>query len=384
MSKGITRRAVSLILTAAIVITSVCVMPGLFAGAESNIEKRNDYREKASALQKEIDALEAEQAENEKIRAKVEEQVENTEQQIMAVSEKLDAINSELAVVEAELDAKNADLENNKVLFKQRLRAMYMTGGGSGELQVLLSADDVADYLSMTELSKSVSRHDETLIKDIVVAVESIQEDYDTIDAKRAEQDAVKQELAATQSELNAQVAKLGELIAESEAKIEDAQSSLDEYNKAIDELNAQIAAATKEGNVNITYGGQFTWPCPGYYYISSAFQWRWGRMHNGVDIAGGGIMGKPIVAAADGIVSVATYNSGGYGNYVMLNHGSDGGNSYVTVYGHMTRYIVSVGQYVSKGETIGYVGSTGRSTGPHLHFEIRVNGSPQNPMNYF
>jgi mRNA-degrading endonuclease toxin of MazEF toxin-antitoxin module len=107
-------------------------------------------------------------------------------------------------------------------------------------------------------------------------------------------------------------------------------------------------------------------------------------RIAEGIDIAGSGIKGKPIVAAADGIVSIATYNTGGYGYYVMVNHGTGSdGKKYVTLYAHMTKYIVKVGQSVRKGQTIGYVGTSGASTGYHLHFEIRANGSAVNPLKY-
>jgi murein DD-endopeptidase MepM/ murein hydrolase activator NlpD len=134
------------------------------------------------------------------------------------------------------------------------------------------------------------------------------------------------------------------------------------------------------------------TWviPCD-YTVVSSAFGWRVHpiekveKFHNGVDLWAPGIKGKPIVAAADGIVSIATYNTGGYGYYVMVNHGTgDDGKKYVTLYAHMTKYIVKVGQYVKKGQTIGYVGTSGASTGYHLHFEIRANGNTTNPMSYY
>lgn len=376
------RPILSLVLAVLLLLTAVCTLPIVPAAADSNVEKRDDYREKADKLKKEIAALESEKAETEKIRDKVQEQVDNTEAQIVAVSEKLEGIEAQLAEVQAQLDVVTAELEENKDAFKQRLRAIYMTGAASNDLMVLMGADDVADYLSMTELSRSVSRHDEQLIEEIVEAVSKVEADYAIVEEKKLEQDAVKRELSNAMAELDEQVEKLEALISESDTKIDKAQSELDEYNAAIDELNDKIAEASREEyTADIQYnGGQFIWPCPGYYYISSSYGWRWGRNHNGVDIAGGGIMGKPIVAAADGVVSLASHNAGGYGNYVMINHGS----GYVTLYGHMTRYIVSPGQSVSAGQTIGYVGSTGRSTGPHLHFEIRVSGSPQNPMNYF
>ena len=117
----------------------------------------------------------------------------------------------------------------------------------------------------------------------------------------------------------------------------------------------------------------------PHTHNITSYMEWRWGRMHNGIDIAGGDDYGQPFIASDGGTVIWSGNDGGGYGNYVMIDHG----NGYVTVYGHASELACSTGDYVSQGQTIGYVGSTGNSTGPHLHFEIRLNGDYQNPLNY-
>ena len=127
------------------------------------------------------------------------------------------------------------------------------------------------------------------------------------------------------------------------------------------------------------TASGQFIWPLPYTHSVSSLFEWRWGRMHQGIDIADGGVYGQPIVAADGGTVTFAGGDNSGYGNYVVIDHG----NGYQTLYGHASSLAVSTGQYVSQGETIAYVGSTGNSTGPHLHFEIIENGEKINPLNY-
>lgn len=124
---------------------------------------------------------------------------------------------------------------------------------------------------------------------------------------------------------------------------------------------------------------GSFIWPVPHTHNITSYMEWRWGRMHNGIDIAGGDDYGQPIVAADGGIVTFAGNDGGGYGNYVMIDHG----NGYMTVYGHASELCCTTGQYVGQGETIALIGSTGNSTGPHLHFEIRLNGEYQDPCNY-
>lgn len=124
---------------------------------------------------------------------------------------------------------------------------------------------------------------------------------------------------------------------------------------------------------------GSFIWPVNHTHNITSYMEWRWGRMHNGLDIAGGGDYGQPIMASDGGVVTFAGNDGGGYGNYVMIDHG----NGYMTVYGHASELACVTGQYVGQGETIAYIGSTGNSTGPHLHFEIRLNGEYQDPLNY-
>ena len=140
----------------------------------------------------------------------------------------------------------------------------------------------------------------------------------------------------------------------------------------------------TDDSDGYVTYGsgeasGAFMWPLPHTHNITSEMGWRWGRMHNGIDIAGGGDYGMPFVAADGGEVIWAGNDGGGYGNYVMIDHG----NGYMTVYGHASELNCYAGQTVSQGDVIGFVGSTGNSTGPHLHFEIRYNGEYQDPLNY-
>ena len=134
------------------------------------------------------------------------------------------------------------------------------------------------------------------------------------------------------------------------------------------------------DGPLNVTGSGQFTWPVPSCKSISSKYGYRWGRLHAGIDISGGGVYGKTIVAADKGTVISVKNEPNGYGLNLVISHN----NGYTTRYAHCSKILVSVGETVSKGQTIAKVGNTGRSTGPHLHFEIRKNGNPQNPMNWF
>ena len=170
---------------------------------------------------------------------------------------------------------------------------------------------------------------------------------------------------------------------------------------KQIKDYQKMLNSMASVGNTSFVYdGGDFLWPVPGYYMITAGFQSNdpiHKGSHNGIDIAGSGIAGKPIIAISDGIVTKAnnscTHNykkysscgcAYGYGNYVTINHGTKDGKTYSVTYGHMTSTAVGVGATVKKGQTIGYVGTTGFSTGYHLHFAIAVNGVWRNPMNFY
>ncbi|MBE6753160.1 MAG: M23 family metallopeptidase [Ruminococcaceae bacterium] len=130
----------------------------------------------------------------------------------------------------------------------------------------------------------------------------------------------------------------------------------------------------------NATGTGRFTWPLPGVNTVSSKYGMRWGRLHSGIDISCGGVYGRTIVAADSGTVTMVKNSPSGYGLHLTISHG----NGYSTLYAHCSSISVSAGQKVSKGQAIAKVGNSGRSTGPHLHFEIRVNGSAKNPMNWY
>lgn len=138
-------------------------------------------------------------------------------------------------------------------------------------------------------------------------------------------------------------------------------------------------SASTSYSTYSTTASGSFMWPVPYTRNITSGYGMRWGRMHTGIDIASAGVYGQPIVASDSGVVTWAGYDSSGYGNYVIIDHG----NGYKTLYGHCSSLAVSNGQSVSKGQTIAYVGSTGNSTGPHLHFEVRSGNARLNPLGF-
>ncbi len=355
---------------------------------QDRIEELEDEQRE---IEEEINKLNSEKAEQKAKKQALQRKIDNLQNQINAYDERLNELNAERNLLENEIEEKNKDLENVKYVFKQRLRAIYMSGGTqNSNLAVILSSDDLGDLLAKNELTKSITAYDKALTERIVVETEEIKKKQDELSVVSAEQTSAKSEIDARKKELNEQIEKINSQLGNITDEVDTLESQASKIDKAIAEYESAIKAAENVGS-DQKYDGNFSWPLPGYYRVTSPYGYRthpisgkW-KFHKGIDIADSGCKGKPIVAAADGIVSIASYNKGGYGNYVMINHGTaDDGKKYVTLYAHMTRYIVKVGQKVKKGQTIGYVGTTGASKGYHLHFEIRANGSTTNPLSYY
>lgn len=357
-----------------------------------------DYKDQIAELEKEqqeiqeeIDRLKGDKSDQNKVKSALQKKISNLQSQISACNKQIDDLDTEILRLEADTEQKTNELENAKYTFRQRLRALYMSGGAvNSSLAMILSADSLDDMLRKAETTKSISAYDNALMDKILNDMKTIENNKKRVNELLDEQKGTKALLADKKNELNKQIKEVNSTLAGIDSDIDSLKDKAEELEKAQKEYEEAIKNAQNVGS-DQKYDGDFSWPCPGYYYVSSPYGYRNHpisgkyKFHKGIDIAGGGIKGKPIVAAADGIVSIATYNSGGYGHYVMVNHGTGkDGKSYVTLYAHMTRYIVSVGQYVKKGQTIGYVGTSGASTGYHLHFEIRANGETTNPMSYF
>jgi murein DD-endopeptidase MepM/ murein hydrolase activator NlpD len=369
----------------------------LFTEPNVKADKVSDYKEQIKDLEdekkeieEEIKKLNAEKRDEKAQQTALNKRIDNLQSQINICNNQLNSFDEQIAELEKEIENKGVELENAKYVFRQRLRAIYMSGGlTTTNLSMLLSAENLGDLLSKTELTKSINSYDKALTEKIVKEIDSIEAKRTEIDTLKAEQESIKATLAEKKKELNVQVGEVNDNISDLNSDIKDYNSQINKIEKAMKEYEDAIKAAQNVGS-DQKYDGNFKWPLPGYYTITSPYGYRIHpithkrKFHKGVDISGSNVKGKPIVAAADGIVSIAQYNSS-YGYYVMINHGTaDDGKSYVTLYAHMTRYVVKVGQKVTKGQTIGYVGTTGSSTGYHLHFEIRANGNTTNPMSYF
>ncbi len=363
------------------------VFSSIGAGAASYQSQISELEEKQKVLNDKINALQGDIDEQEELKSALQEKID-------AVQNQIDLYNGQIEEAQDRIDSlesKKAKLENelssSKDTFLARIRAMYMSGNNS-PLTVLLGADDFADYLYQNELLASVTEYDNQVMAELRKKIERVDKLEAEVAAEQQEIRDLKSVVDKKRAELGNSMKALNAVISDLEGQQYELQLDVDDYQSRIDELEEKIKAATQQQNPSqspVVYdGSQFTWPTPGYYYLTSGFGPRWGRNHNGIDIAGSNIYGTPIVAAADGVVSLVDYNGGGYGYYVMIDHGSNNGNNFSTLYAHMSSQAAYVGQRVSAGDIIGYVGSTGYSTGPHCHFEIRINGVPQDPMNYF
>ena len=361
--------------------TAVSASEATEAEKQDALQKRNELQEQLKEINERLSEIKDEVEKAEEKANTYSQRKSIVESQIGTLKESITLRTEELTLKQRELDLKIKSREESYDLFKKRVRAMYMNNQAS-TLSTLLGADSLSSFLVGAESLSRISEHDTELIdklareeKEIEETQKVIKEELETLEADKSTLETKYSELAALYQEANSELTT-------AEALEEVTQEDYDEILASFNEANNYLNSLMGTGEA-IYVGGYYAWPVPGFTWISSGFGNRtlYGRpnFHGGIDIAGSGIYGAPIIASNSGTVKVAYAGWTGYGHYVMIDHG---GNNW-TVYGHMSRIAVSVGQYVSQGQTIGYVGSTGNSTGPHLHFEIRLNGEKVNPINY-
>ena len=373
-----------------------------YQGEIDSIEaQKQELQSEREGMQAGIDELEAQKASVLEQKAALDAQNELARQEIELIDEQI-ALYSGLVEQKAEeleqaRDEENAQLE----VYKAHIRAMEENGKYT-YLDIIFRCASLPELLTAMDQIGEIMEADKRLYDEYSAArqrTEEIKAEYEATLAELGEQS---DELAEQKAALEEEIASAVELINELE---EDLERAREEYaineaaeaalNAQLDAINAQIAAeeeaARQEAMQNnqqytgtgSTATGSYIWPCPSSTYVTSRYGYRthpiFGdqRPHSGIDISAN--TGATIVAADSGTVSVATY-SDSYGNYVTIYHS----NGTYTLYAHMSSLAVSAGQSVSQGDTIGYAGSTGWATGPHLHFEIRANGGTVDPLAYF
>ncbi len=360
-------------------------------------EEIRELEKKEAEIQDKIDGLQDDKDSAEEKAEALQEQVDTMETKVSLISQKIASLDSQIAQKQKLIDQKENELKDEKELLKKRLRAIYIAGASS-DILVLLSAEDFGDFLEKSEVIKCITSDTKEIMEKLQSEIDEINKEKKSIQETKKEQDALKQQLVTEQTALDAKYREAQgayDSIAKTEAELKE---EAEELEKMMEEAQAEFnrlaqQAAQGGGNapsVNIDPGAYgFAWPYGGPYYISSGYGWRthptlgYQKFHGGVDITGAGAYGKPIYAIADGVVILSQYYDS-YGECIMINNGSFNGTNITSLYAHCSSRVVYNGQSVTKGQLIGYVGSTGRSTGPHLHFEIRANGSQVNPLNYY
>ena len=405
-------------LLAAVMILSLLLtlLPASVSAASSSEIRNqlNDLKDQKKELAEQIAQVKGQYQANEN---EIEDMVnrKNTiDQQIALLHAQIDNINQQIAAYalliadkQDELDEAQFRLDELNEKNKERIRAMEEDGNIS-YWSIIFKASSFSDLLDRLSMIEEIAASDQKRLKELSEAADLVASAQAELKSEKDELSETRQELDATQAELDDKRAEADALLTELVARGEEFQAMLDASEALQEELMEQIAQKEKDLKAAeyqewlATYvppttkpTGSDTTPSDGApsssgwisplksYKLTSPFGMRkhpilgYERMHNGVDMAAPA--GTPIYAAKSGKVTAASFQSGGAGNYVSINHG----DGFSSIYMHMTRYIVSVGDYVSAGQVIGYVGSTGLSNGNHLHFGISYNGTYVNPMKY-
>ncbi len=394
------KKFISLLLSVAVAMTMTLstVMTPLAAASVSDL--RQKLQEQQAALEKvnqQLKEAQSDKADAQALKTQLEQQKSLLLSQIGTLTEQIGGLDNEIVnkqdeinQKQQEVDQKQAEYDQRWADFKDRMRAMQRLNDG-GSIALLSSATNLYQLLTFTTTLEQIVSKDEEICQ-------QLEDEHTQLEQQRAELEQAKADLEATKADYEAQKAALNsatselaenisqtdESISKAEAEEQALKEAQIEANKKVDEaakeLDAALNAANQAyGNASIQCSLDFGRPLATYKYISCYFG---GNGHRGTDYAAPG--GTEIYAVSGGVVTAAAYHYS-WGYYVQVYHGKDdNGNSYSTLYAHMNSApIVSVGDSVSKGQTLGYVGSTGNSTGNHLHLEMKVNNVLVNVMNY-
>lgn len=344
-----------------------------------------------SNLQSIVNGLEATKNEMSAYVAELDAQVAGIQSNIDSLNELIEAKEAEIAQTQEELVQAEQVAADQYEAMKERIQFMYERGD-TLYLEMLLDSDSFADMLNKADYIEQLSAYDREKLEEYQLVVEYTElckqeliSEQELLEEARAAAEEEQNNLNALIDEKEVQINAYETDIATKEQAIREYDEEIAEQNAIISALEAQIAAdqAALAEATRLKYdGGVFIWPAPSYTRISSPFGWRMHptlgveKFHNGLDMAAPG--GSPILAAYDGRVVASGYSSS-MGNYIMIDHG----DKLYTIYMHASALYVSTGEYVTRGQKIAAVGTTGRSTGNHLHFGVRLNGQYVDPNNY-
>ncbi len=371
------------------------------SAAQDRLAELNDsYKELEDQKKKvdsQINSARTERKKQEIISAEIDGQINTTTKQIELLNERIGLLtqqigqlNGSIAQKQIEMEAKEEEISEAMELFKKRMRAIYMSGGGNNTaIGMMLGAESYSQMVIRAEVVGRVAKHDRELLskldqdlKELNELKNGIEQDKQEIEQNKSAVEGDKTEMAVKKEELDSQYQMARDKVEDIAAQEQEYLANKAEIQKKLNMLEAEMKAIYDEINkesVNVPYtGGTMRWPSPSLSQITTHFG---EGGHTGIDITGGGAYGTPVLASGDGVVKVASVQNpdSGYGKYIIIDHG--GGIQ--TLYAHCSLLSVSVGQTVSAGQQIAQGGSTGWSTGPHIHFEVRKNSQAVNPLAY-
>lgn len=428
-------------------LLSVCVIAvpvtaGITSASAESVEslqqRLQDLDSKNKEYQKVLDSAQNDISEKEKYNEALLNKIDNLDEKISVTRESIEKLNAEISESQKKINQGNGEIESQLDALCERLRAIYMAGSAS-DLEIILGAKDFTDLIDKMSLVKNLSKYDQELIDNVNSKLDVIGKEKETLEKNKAELLQNEASLKTDLNELNTTLEANKEVLKDLYTKTDEAKDFLKNSGDEKAQIESEIAkyfaeqaaakakqqqqqqqqqaqssssqssssssstsddeddytpTPTPTPSVTPSSSGGYVWPTPGFYYLSS--EWNEDRTtynHGAIDIAGGGIYGATVVAASSGTVAYTntycphdygkSYScgcGGGYGKYVWIDHG----NGKETIYAHLSSVAVSPGQSVSAGQVVGYVGTTGYSTGPHLHFECRYNGVKYNPMTEF
>ena len=365
-----------------------------------------DAQNKQNQAQSELNDVQSEKYKTLQEVQSLQEDIEKVEKEIQQLETKIENLTTSIKEKESQIKQKQAEYEKKEKTLKERMVVLYEQGQTS-YLEVLLTSKSITDFISRYYIMSEIAQADTEVLNEIKSTKKQIEEAKSKMEEEKIELDNAKKEQTEKNKQLseskNAKQAKVDSL-SEEEKKLQDEIEEYESTKRKIEAIEAEArrkqeeaakqnsssssssssaaSSAASSGTTSITGSGRLMWPVLGYTTITSYYGYRihpiygYYKLHNGIDV--GAPTGAKFVAADDGTVILAEYY-GGYGNCVVIDHG----NGMFTRYAHGTSILVSVGDRVSRGTPVLTVGSTGLSTGPHAHFEVSINGSTVDPLNY-
>ncbi|QSX06134.1 peptidoglycan DD-metalloendopeptidase family protein [Sedimentibacter sp. zth1] len=351
-----------------------------------------DANASISSLEQQIRENNQKKQELEKQKKELKNEKNETLKEIRSLDIEIDGLNLEVEGLQLEIDDLSKKIEDNgasviqlgkeidanNIILEKRLRATYKQGG-TGYLELILKSDSLSEALTRIDMIQLILKDDVELLKSIEVQKSNVTALKLQQEEERKEIETIKQNLLTKRNEISSAQNKKESYMVSLESNIKEMEAQ----EARLEQVNAKFEKQIQKLQLEMEYaGGEMSWPVPGHYRITSPFGGRrhplygYWSFHRGIDIAC--YYKTNVVAANSGVVMVAGWHYS-YGNYVIIDHGG----KISTVYGHNTKLLVKAGQKVTKGQVIALSGSTGESTGPHVHFEVRKNGAVVDPMPY-